>query len=97
MHHDVLTIETRRLVDAHLNRIALCPINSGSTMPANPRRGLSTFLSIADYPFDVHKKRNNKDPIVELTIEHSIPDIGDHTIAVHRMHGDAPTQTIWER
>ena len=95
--HDVLTIDATTLVPAHLERIDLCPYNSGSTMPANPHRGLSTFMRMDDYPFQFHRTRNSQDPIVELTVEYSVPDIKDHTIQVRQMQGDTIERIVWER
>lgn len=53
--------------------------------PMPHRRGAGVFQSIADYPV-----RPNGAPIkevVEIVVEHSVPDIARHVIEVRRMKG----------
>lgn len=51
LEHDVMTIDTGKLVAKYEEDILLCPINSGCTKPFPSQRGPDTFLSIADYPW----------------------------------------------
>lgn len=93
----VLTIDTASLVNAYRNRISLSPINSGSTIMKPQPRGLDTFLPIAEYPYDFWKnKRSRKSAVIELVVDHSVPDIKDHVIAVHRVKGEN-RQELWRR
>ena len=92
----VLTIDTRRLVAAHRGRIWLSPINSGSTLFKPQPRGHATFVRITDFPF--HERaisRDPKDNVVELVVEHSVPDVADHVLAVHRVRDDQIIGEIW--
>lgn len=93
----VLTLETRTLVDAHRQQIELCPINSGSTIMNPVPRGLDAFLPIAEYPFDVwRRKRSRKLAIAELVVLGSVPDVRNHVLAVHRVLNGQPT-ALWRR
>ena len=46
---DVITVDTRKLVDRHQEQITLSRINSGSTN-GQARRGSRTFKTIEEYP-----------------------------------------------
>jgi hypothetical protein len=93
----ILTLNTASLVKVHAPNIMLCPINSGSTIFNPAKRGLNTFKTIADYPFDEWaKKRQRRDAVVELVVSTSVPDITDHVIAVHRVLEQKATE-IWRR
>lgn len=91
--HTVLTVDTASLLAAHGSRVTLSPINSGATVYDAKRRGLSTFRSVADYPL---REKGRRKAIAELTVEHSVPDIADHVVAVHRAAGGG-FELLWER
>jgi len=91
----VLTIDTASLVAAHRDRIWLSPINSGSTL-FNPRpRGLGTFMRVGDFPFADRSKRKVEDNVVELLVDHSVPDMADHVLAVHEVMNENLIGEIW--
>ena len=92
----VLTLETRGLVAAHRERIWLSPINSGSTLFKPQPRGASTFMRVGDFPF-AHRAitRGPEDNVVELLVEHSVPDVARHVRAVHRVRDDQIEGEIW--
>ena len=96
--HDVLHIDTAALLDRHAARITLSSINSGSTI-YNPRpRGSTTFLPIGDYPFEERRRARGKDAIVELAVDHSVPDIADVLVRVERRRaGGEIEKVLWER
>jgi hypothetical protein len=96
--HDVLTIDTASLVSAHADQITLAPINTGSTI-YNPRpRGVGTFLSIADYPFDEwRRRRSRRTAVAELAVIGGVRDIVDHTLVVESRQVDAVLETVWRR
>lgn len=90
----VLTIDTRSLVEAHLKKIELSPINSGSTIFKPVPRGRKTFRPIAKYDFEFwRQKRGVANAVVELIVLDKVPDIKDHVIAVH----DATETTFTEK
>ncbi len=79
--HTVLTIDTASLLAAHGPRVLLSAINSGATIYDAPRRGLSTFRTISEYPL---REAGRRKAVAELTVEHSVPDIKDHVMEVER-------------
>ena len=98
MEHDVLELDARELVDAYRPSIALSPINSGTTRRYPAARGLTTFLSIADYPYaDWRKKRAPGERIVELVVEYGVPDAARFVRRVTTMCGETVTGILYER
>ncbi|WP_438826483.1 DUF7002 family protein [Ruegeria atlantica] len=92
----VLTIDTASLVSAHREKIWLSPINSGATLFKPQPRGLATFARINDFPFaERSKTRNVKNNVVELLVDHSVPDILDHVLAVHEVVNDTLGTELW--
>ena len=85
--YDVLTVETKTLVRDCLDRITFSPINSGTVMSPRGRRGRSTFASVADYPFEEHRKRRPGDPLVELAVDYGVENICRHVVRVERRRG----------
>ena len=93
----VLTLDTASLVAAHGARIELSPINSGATIYNPQPRGRETFLPISDFPFDERRKtRAPEDAVAELVVRESVPDIKDHLVAAHWIHGDKHKE-LWRR
>ena len=92
----VLTVDTRALVAAHRERIWLSPINSGSTLFSPQPRGLATFSRTDDFPFTqraaTRPPRNN---VVELLVEHAVPDLAEHVLAVHRVRDKSILEELW--
>ena len=95
--HDVLTVDTRKLVRDCLDRITLSPINSGTVISQNGRRGRDTFRSIADYPFEERRRKRPDEPLVELAVDYEVRDIQRHVVRVERRHGPKILETVWER
>jgi hypothetical protein len=96
LRQTVLTIDTASLVAAHKDRILLSPINSGATIYTPTPRGKDTFRKIDDFPFEERrKKRRLKDTVVELLVQHSVPDISEHVLAVHSVRGSEIVDTVW--
>lgn len=85
----IITIDTARFLERYADRIELSPINSGSTIYAPQRRGRDTFLPLSAFPYeDWKKKRTRSKAIVEVTVNHSVPDITDFvTDVVHMTNG----------
>lgn len=93
--HHVFIVDTRRLVERHEHRIVLSSINSGCTIPFPHKRGPKTFRRIADYPYAERKR--NRDPIVELAVDYSVPDIRDFVAEVREAGAGQHTKVVWER
>lgn len=86
--HLVLEVDTETIVARHHESIRLTSINTGSTLFNPPRRGPGTFQRIEAYPYDGWLRRRRKsEAIVELAIEHAVPDIRDAVISATRRQG----------
>lgn len=95
--HDVLTIDTRSLVEAHLERVRLSPINSGATIfPTGVARGSTTFLPIDQFPFDERRKgRSIATVVTELAVIGGVPDVANYVTRVDTYIGDKATETMY--
>ena len=94
--HDVIEVNTRSLIEAHRDRIWLCPMNSGNTKPFPHRRDESTFSRIVDYPYyHWRKKRVRGERIVELAVDYSVPDLSEHVTRVVVMRGTTVKQELY--
>jgi hypothetical protein len=94
--HDVLTVDTERLLAVHADQITLCPYNSGSTIFKPVVRGENTFLSIADHPFEHWKKKRGRDAVVEVAVDTGVPDLNNIVIKVEKMHGSKVIDEIYK-
>lgn len=94
--HLVLEVDTRILVEGCRGRVSLSPINSGSTLYQPQPRGMGTFLSIADYPFDYwRRKRGRADAVVELAVDHAVTEVESVVRSASRWQGPERLGTIW--
>ena len=95
--HDVLIVDTRQLVSRHAERMTLSPMNSGATKPFPHPRGANTFLPIDEYPFDHWRLKRGRqgDPLVEVAVEHGVPDVSDFVVRVQRMQRGQILEVIW--
>jgi hypothetical protein len=97
--HDVITIDTRLLVERELDRITLAPINTGATLyPTASPRGSHTFKSIVDYPLEECVRwRGAKDAITELAVDYEVEAVEEIALLVQRRQGDENPKTLWVR
>jgi hypothetical protein len=94
--HDVLTVDTRALVERHGEEITLSPINSGSTVYNPQPRGLDLFRSFDEFPFDVRMKYGKR-AIAELSVDYSVPDLRDFVLRVERRTGAETQKVLFEK
>jgi hypothetical protein len=92
VEHDVLELDTAALVAAYRTAIRLSPINSGATKPfpsTASKRGRDTFLTIAGYPYARWRAQGRKagERVVELTVDHAVPDAARFVRRVTAMRG----------
>jgi hypothetical protein len=92
--HTVLIVNTASVVNAHAERVRLCPMNSGCTKPYPHPRGRDTFSTIERYPFEARSGRG-RDAIVELAVIGGVPDMAKHVEMVRRMMGREVLETTW--
>ncbi len=86
----VLRLDTRSLATTHAPRIRLATFNTGATSRRVARRGLATFTPLADFP--TRRRRQ----IVELTLDHALPDLTTHTLDVTEHHPDGTQLPLWK-
>ena len=91
-YHDVITIDTRLLVERYLDQITLCPINSGFALFGRGERNFAKFQRVEDYPLISSTKAPR-----ELSVEYGITEIAELVISVDRWRGTEFLKTIWER
>ena len=86
---------TAALVAAHRGRITLSPINSGATFTLGPApRGPTTFQPIEGYNY---VGRPSGERVVELAVDHAVPDIAALTRRVVRMRADTEIAILFDR
>lgn len=96
--HDVLTVDTASLLEAHLDRVTLAHINTGTAIFKAPTRGVGTFLRVEDYPFDAWRRRRGvQEAVVELAVDGSVRDIASHALRVESRQGGTILATRWQR
>ena len=82
--HDILELDTARLLQSHGSDVELSPMNSGATHPAaDYPRGAGTFSSIEAYPWAERSRKAPSEPIVELTVRYAVPDISALVLDVY--------------
>ena len=86
----ILTLDTAKLVERHGGRIELAPYNTGATLHTPPKRGLFTFVPVADYPFDEWRgKRSASTAVTEVTVLGGVPDVWEFVVDVERRDAGA--------
>jgi hypothetical protein len=76
--HLVLVLDTLRLTTKFSETITLAPMNTGNTQPFAHPRSLSTFSTMADYPFEERLHRGPYYTVVELAVAGGVPNIMDY-------------------
>ena len=95
--HDVLELDAAALVSACRDAVTLSPINSGATRPFPVRRGPDTFLPIAAYPYGGWRSRRPRgERVVELTVDHAVPDVARFVRRVTRSDGAGQGMVLFQ-
>lgn len=95
--HVVLTLDTRSLVSAALDRIELSPINSGFAQPhSKAARGSSTFQPVSGFEHPRLAARRTRAPwhVAELAVLDRVDRIEDHIVSVDAMRRDTVLRNI---
>ena len=90
--HDVVTVDTRKLLERDLERITVSHINTGYAGRAARKRGIDTFHQIQEC-----SRAGRKGGIAELTVERKVTDIEAVALSVTRRKGSEILETLWER
>jgi hypothetical protein len=94
----VIIVDTRELLTRHASRTSLSALNSGSTLHRPMPRGLKTFTSIEEYPFEVRRTiRGRAEAIAELAVDYSVPDISELAIEVTERQNGVVLRTLYRK
>lgn len=95
----VITVDTRKLIAGHGDRILLSPMNSGATKPMPHPRSPETFLPIADYPFDRWRRKRGKalKAVAEVAVTHSVPNVSEITLEVTIWHQGKVVEQLYPK
>lgn len=95
--HDVLVLDTARLVEAYYDDIRLTTMNTGATIfPTSPPRGAESFMTIADFPFAERRRgRSLEDAVVELCVIGGVDNIEDFVLRVERRQGSDVVDVLY--
>lgn len=86
LEHDVIHVDTRKLVDLYEDKILLSPYNSGSTIMKPVQRGIDLFQPIENHDFGLwKKKRGANKAVTEVCVEGGVTRINEIVIQVQRM------------
>ena len=87
---DVLVFDMMSLLSSHSDRVALSPINSGSTIHLPARRGPATFTSMGALSFDDWQRlrgMSKRDQVAEVVVRGDLLDAGQHLMEIRRYRG----------
>jgi hypothetical protein len=94
--HTVIEVDTARLLDGHSQQTALSPINAGAVLYNPPQRGKSTFVPLAEVPFEEwRRKRGRARAVAEVAVAYAVCDMATVTRAVFRAETMGWT-SIWD-
>lgn len=93
--HDVLTVDTRGLVDGHRDEITLSRINSGATSRGVGRRGSGTFRRIGDYKYRPTRAYGGN-RVAEVAVDYMVRDIRRYVLRVEKRLGSRTLETAWD-
>jgi len=83
--HLVLTVDSYRLAVAYENKITLCALNSGNTIPFAHKRSKNSLMQMSDYPFRERLARGLYYTVVELAVDTAVPDVIDFIVSADYM------------
>lgn len=86
VEHDVLVVDTKKLIHLEKTNIRLSRMNSGCTKPFPHKRGMELFKSFEDYPFDSRLKQcGRKRAVAEVCVLDRVDRIQEAVIDI--IHG----------
>lgn len=76
MRHDVLVVDTEKLLVGREGDIRISPMNSGATKPFPHPRSMEMFKGISDYPFEQRLRRYREEgAIAEVCVVDGVKNI----------------------
>lgn len=87
--HTIIEIDTKQLLDGHLEDMTLTRINTGAVLYNPPARGAHSFVPIAEVDFDAWRsKRARRQAIAEVVVDQSLPDVEALAVGVYRARAE---------
>lgn len=90
--HDVLTVDTKALLDAYADDVTVSRINSGYARRRPAKRSKATFQSLPE-----RWEGSGFRGLVELTVDYAVPDMRRFVISVDSRRGGEPGEPVWRR
>ena len=85
VQHDVLVVDTKKLVELEYSDVRLSRMNSGCTRPFSHPRDLELFETIAAYPFELRRKKSGKaNALAEVCVVEGVERIEEAVVEVKR-------------
>jgi hypothetical protein len=96
LRQTLVIVRTADLLHEYSDRTVLSPLNTGATKPMPHPRGRDCFIPLSQYPFaEWHRKRRGREPVVELSVEYSVPNLTDFVESVALVGRGEADQQIW--
>jgi hypothetical protein len=96
--HDVLVVDTARLVERHGRRLLLSPLNSGTTRSIDHKRGPGTFKHLGDAEIGARLRGGRVDrAVAEVVARDGLGDLNEFVIRIERWHGPKRGDVVWRR
>ena len=87
--HDVLLVDTSKLVQMEEEKIRLSRMNSGSTKRMAHPRDMNLFKTFADYPFEFRRERYGKaKAVAEVCVLEGVDGIAEAVLEIKRGSAD---------
>ena len=86
--HELLTLNTRSLVNTHASRVELAHLNTGTVQRASGKRGSDTFTSIDTY-------KGTLSSVKELLVRDGVTPLTPHVLTVETVHAGGAAGTVW--
>lgn len=95
--HLILKVDARKLLTKYASTVLLSPINSGSTIYRPSLRGIKTFQSLNNYPFEERKKKRGvPNAVAEIAFEYAIRDVCQFVVKVEKRRERRVLKVVWE-
>ncbi len=95
--HIVVVVDSAAIIEAHLPKVTLSPINTGATVYRPTPRGLYTFVPFSEWPDEVNRNSGRlKKPVVEVALDYAVYNIVDFVTCVVEGKDGQFIRTIWK-
>ena len=89
--HDIIVIDSLKLLHPYAEKAWLCHLNSGCTTPYAHPRDRTAFKRLSEYPLEERRKKYGiANAVAEIAIDDGVPDIKEAVIKVVPMKGWKP-------